>query len=165
MGVSVVGELAGFMGRWFYERIWSIHHPLTSPVPCAVRQGKGTRIAPVSLADRTHPGTVPSRSSQTTTMTTTTTDDDEAEVILSELSVLFFGEHSPRVSDQPKRVSGGGDGGGGGGGRPSWFYTVVKLFTQGHSSGLFVPRSLKALLTHHRGSSEHVDCHGGESRQ
>lgn len=45
----VVGELAGFMGRWFYERIWLIHHPSNILRSCNVGQGKGTRMASGSL--------------------------------------------------------------------------------------------------------------------
>lgn len=117
------------MGRWFYERIWPIRHPLTSPgCSCKSGQGKGTRIASGILSPM-YP------------LEPTEFIDDESGVTLG---AFLHSERSPRVSDQPKRVS-------------RWRWRVVcRGFTpwsssgRNHSCGLFALRSPKALLMHHR---------------
>lgn len=93
------GELAGFMGRWFYERIWLIHHTLTSFDSSSPRigQGKGSWIASDILsADFILWNHAP-----------TGFTDDELGVTLR---AFLHGDRSPRVSDQPKRAFDGNSG-------------------------------------------------------
>lgn len=118
MGVSVVGELAAFMGRWFYERIWPIHHPLTSPVSCA-GVGKRYTDSPASLADRI-PGTVQVHRRRDRGHTLRARCFSSAS---THRAFLISLREFPAATEAVAAAATAA-------GRPSWFYTVMKLFTR-----------------------------------
>lgn len=123
------GELAGFIGRWFYERIRPIYHTLTSSNSSSPRQGKGSRIASDIFSPILFSRTMRQPGSQTTS--------------LGSHSDLFFMASAHRAFLISLRelltVMAG---------RPSWFYTV-KVFRKGTFVRL-ICTALKALLTHQK---------------